>query len=106
MIAGRLNYIVQLLHPVETTNAFGEKAVTWAKAACIRAERVSLTGKRSEEVAEHFPDLRSLWNIRYVHHVHPNWRLRDQDGVTYTIVAVEPNKPRGYKTLVCERLND
>lgn len=106
MIAGRLNYVVTILGPCEETNAFGEKSLTWVKVRTVRAERVSLTGRRSEEVAEHFSDLRSMWNIRKVHPVRPNWRMKDSDGFTHVIVAVEPNRRREFNTLVCERLND
>mgnify|MGYP002525875374 CR=1 FL=1 len=106
MIAGRLRYKITIMRPRRTVNEYGEEATVWEDLACVRAERVRMSGTRSNEAAEHFADFRTVWNIRDVHAVTSNWRIRDNEGVPYVIVAVEPNHLRGYNTLVCERLND
>lgn len=98
--------LITLLQPVRETNAYGEETVTWQETVTADAERVRLTGGRSEEVSEHFPDYRADWNIHEAHTVHENWRVRDEEGFLYTVTNIIPNLRRGYKTLVCMRVNE
>lgn len=86
-------------------NGFGEEVTGYAVTRTVYAERVKSTGNRSEEVGEHFPDYRAEFNIRDVHPVSENWRVRQLGGYEYTVVAIIPNLDRGYKTLICERVN-
>ena len=106
MIAGRMKYRLTLLEPTQTTNDFGEEVTTYTDTVTVHAERVKHTGNRSEEVGEHFPDYRVSWNIRDAHTVAENWRVQQLGGYLYTVVAIEPNIDRGYKTLICERVNE
>ena len=106
MKAGRMRYKLVLLGPVRSINSFGEEKVTYNEVRTVNAERVKLTGNRSEEVGEHFPDYRTDWNIRDAHEVCENWRVRQLGGYTYTVTNIVPNLERGYKTLVCARVNE
>ena len=106
MIAGRMKYKLKLLQPVKDTNDYGEEVDTWTETVTVHAERVKHTGHRSEEVGEHFPDYRVEFNIRDVHTISENWRVQQLGGYLYTVVAIEPNIDRGYKTLICERVNE
>lgn len=106
MIAGRMKYKLKLLEPSTAQNDFGEEETTYTELRIVHAERVKNTGKRSEEVGEHFPDYRVSWNIRDAHTVAENWRVQQLGGYLYTVVAIEPNIDRGYKTLICERVNE
>ena len=106
MIAGRMKYKLTLLEPTTVTNDFGEETPTFTETATVHAERVKHSGNRSEEVGEHFPDYRVAFNVRDAHTVAENWRVQQLGGYLYTVVAIEPNIDRGYKTLICERVNE
>lgn len=101
-----LRHRVELLKPERAVNSYGEEEVTYIPQSTIRAERVRFSGRRSDEVGEHFADYTVAFNIRRSHEVAENWRLREVGGNTYTVVAIEPNIRKGYNTLTCERLNE
>ncbi len=107
MIAGRMRDKVRLYRPSEELNAFGEAVQTWVLSGECRAERARRSGMRHEEVGEHFADVRVTWLVRDVHAVQPNWRLVDaRTDEMFVIVAVTPNRERGYNELTCERYNE
>ena len=106
MIAGRMKYKLTLLEPTQTTNDFGEEVTTYIDTVTVHAERVKHTGNRSEEVGEHFPDYSTEFNIRDAHPVEENWRVQQVGGELYTVTNIIPNLDRGYKTLVCVRVNE
>lgn len=106
MRAGRLKYRLEILQPVEVTGQFGGSKTEWVALRTVAAERVKATGRRSEEVAEHFPDYSVEFNIRDAHPVEENWRVRQLGGYLYTVTNIIPNIDRGMKTLVCERVNE
>lgn len=106
MIAGRMKYKLTLLEPTTAINRFGEETTTFAEVNTVHAERIKHSGQRSEEVGEHFPDYRVSYNIRSTHPVKENWRVQELGGYLYTVVAIEPNKDKGFKTLICERVNE
>lgn len=106
MIAGRMKYKLTLLQPVQTTNDFGEESTTYQETATVHAERVKHSGNRSEEVGEHFPNYRAEFNIRSAHEVSENWRVQQLGGNLYTVTNIIPNIDRGYKTLICDRVNE
>lgn len=105
MQAGKMRYRIEILEPVKGANRFGEQAETFESRGTAWAERVKLTGRRSEEVGEHFPDYSVRWNIRDAHRVEENWRVRQLGGYLYTVTNIIPNRDRGMLTLVCERVN-
>lgn len=106
MRAGTLKYKLTLLEPVRTTDRMGAEKVVYAETRTVHAERVKATGNRSEEVGEHFPDYSVEFNIRDAHTIAENWRVRQLGGYLYTVVAIIPNLDRGYKTLLCDRVNE
>lgn len=106
MIAGRLKYKLELYKPTATSNAYGEETVTWEKTATVHAERVKITGRRSEEVQEHFPEYATEFNIRDAHEVSENWRAQQLGGYLYTVTNITPNVERGFQTLTCVRVNE
>ena len=106
MIAGKMKYKILLLEPQREEDRMGAKKVTYRETRTVWAERVSASGGRSEEVGEHFPDNSAEFNIRDAHPVQENWRIKQLGGYLYTVTAIIPNLDRGYKTLVCERVNE
>lgn len=106
MIAGRMKYKLRILKPVIEENGFGESKTEFAATVTVWAERVKLTGSRADEVGEHFPDYRCEFNIRANHAIRENWRVTDlSTGYDYTVTNIIPNIDRGFKTLVCDRIN-
>lgn len=106
MRAGALKYKLMLLEPKRTTDRMGAEATTYNPTRTVYAERVRATGNRSEEVGEHFPDYAAEFNIRDAHPIAENWRVQQLGGYLYTVVAIIPNLDRGYKTLLCDRVNE
>lgn len=106
MIAGRMKYRLKLLQPVKVTSKSGAETTTYQETVTVHAERVRNSGRRSEEVGEHFPDYHVEFNIRDAHTVAENWRVQQLGGYVYTVTNIVPNLDKGYKTLICERLNE
>lgn len=106
MMAGRMKYKLTLLEPVKAENDYGEEKTDYVETRTVHAERVRQSGSRSEEAGEHFPDYRAEFNIRDAHPVLENWRVRQLGGHLYTVTNIVPNLDRGYKTLVCVRVNE
>lgn len=106
MIAGRMTEWLTVLKPTTVVNAFGEEHITYTEQATIHAERVKESAMRRTEVGEHFPDHDAEFNVRDAHTVEENWRVRQLGGLLYTVVAIVPNRQRGYVTLKCERVNE
>ena len=107
MKAGRLNNRLTLLQPGAVTNDYGEQKTTYEAAGYCDAERANMTGNRSEEVEEHFPDYRANWVTSIAVTVAENWRLQDTEtGYLYTVTNVVLNRRRGMKTLICTRANE
>lgn len=106
MRAGTLKYKLDLLKPIRTIGRMGSESTTYEKTRTVRAERVRTNGNRSEEVGEHFPTYATEFNIRDAHPVEENWRVQQLGGYLYTVVAIIPNLDKGYKTLVCDRVNE
>lgn len=102
-----MKYRLVLLKLVETPgNKFGGGKQSFVETVTVHAERVNLSGHRSEELGEHFPDYHVEFNIRDVHEVKENWRAQEVGGYKYTITNIIPNRDRGMLTLICDRLND
>lgn len=105
MQAGRMKYKLVLLKPAGDADGFGEETPGYTEFRTVAAERVKVSGNRSEEVGEHFPDYRAEFNIRDAHPVKENWRVRQLGGYEYTVTNIIPNLDRGMLTLVCDRVN-
>lgn len=101
-----MKYKLVLLEPQRTTDRMGAETVTYTETRTVHAERVRATGNRSEEVGEHFPDYSTEFNIRDAHPVAENWRVRQLGGYLYTVVSIVPNLDKGYKSLLCDRVNE
>ncbi len=107
MRAGGLrNERIILQKPVRTTDKFGAEKVTWEVVRTVRAERVKMSGRISEEVGERFPGYSVEFNIRYPIRAEEHWRVLHMGGNLYEITNVIPNRDRQMKTLVCERVNE
>lgn len=106
MRAGAMKYKLQLLEPSYREDRMGAKKTTYTKRRTVWAERITTSGHRSEEVGEHFPDYTAQFNIRDAHTIAENWRVRQLGGHLYTVTAIIPNLDRGFKTLICERVNE
>ena len=101
-----MKYRLTLLEPQTVTTASGNEKTTYVAIRTVWAERVKTTGRRSEEVGEHFPDYSVDYNIRDAHPVQENWRVQQLGGELYMVTNIIPNLDRGYKTLVCVRVNE
>lgn len=106
MRAGALKYKLVLLEPQRVIDKMGAEVIEYIETSTVHAERVKTSGSRSEEVGEHFPNYSAEFNIRDAHRVEENWRVQQVGGHLYTVVAIVPNLDRGYKTLMCDRVNE
>lgn len=107
MIASLLDTWLVPLRPVRSTGLTGAESTAYEELPPVHAQRKGLSGGRSEEAGEHFPDYRADFIVRSAHRaIVENWRVRERGGLLYTVVAVVPNRRRGMNTLVCERVNE
>ncbi len=106
MRAGPMKSRLVILQPVTEANAYGEERQTWVELRTVHAERKDYRGQRSEEVGEHFPDYSVRFLIRDAHPIEENWRVRCLGDYLYTVVAILKNIDRGYRELVCQRVNE
>lgn len=104
MIAGALNERIELLRPSQAESISGSRPAAFGLYRAVHAGRVRLSGSGIIEAGETFADYRAVWRIRDAHPAAPGWRVR-ACGLVFNIVAVEPNRRRGFLTLICERLN-
>lgn len=105
MIAGRLTEYVVLQRPTVNTDAFGADVISYTEGDPIHAEVNWKSGRLNQEVSELFPDGRLEVIIYSAHEVAEKWRLV-YAGVTYTVGAIEHNRRRGLKRLICDKVND
>ena len=105
MQAGKMRHRLEMLRPEGVSDSFGSKSPTFTPAGTCRAERVKMRGFASSEAGEMFADYRTEWNVRDAHPVAEHWRVRQLGGDLYTVTNVIPNRERGMKTLICERVN-
>jgi head-tail adaptor len=101
-----MKYRLRILKPETEQDNFGSKKTEYVEQRVVYAERVKQSGSRSEEVAEHFPNFSAEFNIRDIHPIDNNWRVEQLGGYLYTVTNIMPNLDRGYKTLICERVNE
>lgn len=106
MRAGALKHRLEILEPTYSKDRMGAQVVEYTTTRTVRAERVTASGNRSEEAGEHFPDYSVQFNVRDAHSVQENWRVKQLGGHLYTVTAIIPNYDRGFKTLICERVNE
>ena len=76
MQAGRMRYKLVLLEPIAAVGKFGSEKTEYCKVRTVWAERVKISGNRHVEVGELFPDYRAEFNIRDVHPIKENWRVK------------------------------
>lgn len=105
MIAGRLTEFVVLQEPTVTTDAFGAEVISYTGGDPIHAEVNWKSGHISQEASELFPDGRVEIIIYSAHQVEEKWRVVYQ-GATYTVGAIEFNRRKGLKRLICDRVNE
>lgn len=105
MIIGRMRHRITVLKPEVVTDSFGSERIEWTEVNTIHAERVAVKGSRSNEVGELFPDYSQSFNVRIQHDIAENWRVREVKGYLYSVTNIVYNYSKGYKTLICERVN-
>lgn len=106
MRAGALKYKLRILKPTYTEDRMGAKKPTYTATRTVWAERVNTSGRRSEEVGEHFADYSAQFNVRDAHPIEENWRVQQIGGYLYAVTAIIPNRDKGMNTLICERVNE
>lgn len=108
MIAARLRERVEILRPRKAPNPYGgEDVAGWESLGVFHAERCRMTGRYSMEAGERFTDYSAEFNVRDYVEAGEQWRLLDTapGGNLYTITNIIPNRARGFKTLVCSKVN-
>lgn len=105
MIAGRMKSLIEVFRPNDAKNPFGETERTWEKVGTWHAQRASLSGTRVSEADELFADYRARYYVRIAHRPSVGWRLTGDDGQTYEITSLIPNKSRGMLAIDCQRVN-
>lgn len=103
-----MNDIVRLLEPTVTTDKYGAETTTYTAGDPIHAEIQWKSGSTLETVGEFFFTERIDVLIRDQHEVGEKWRVQqlNGNGNLFHIRAIEPNKAKHMKRLICERVNE
>lgn len=105
MIAGRLNDFVTTVKATVVVDSFGAETITYTdNETRIRAEVKWKSGNASVQASEVFDDMKLEVLLRDAHEVAARWRIK-YDGDTYLVEAVEKSRTKGYKRLVCSKVN-
>ena len=104
MIAGLLNDWVTLLRPEVSTDGFGAETTSYESYGRVRAEVRWKSGTLSPELAELFPDVHLEVVVREAHPAAAKWRVV-HEGEIYTVEAVERNRLKGLRRLICSKAN-
>lgn len=98
--------------PVSNTAGFLGKDSGWEDTKTVNAYLSRNTGRRSEEVGEHFADYDAEFYVYRPVKVEDNWRvvhttIHNGEKVTYTyiVVAITPHTDPLLKILHCNRFN-
>ena len=105
MIAGRMTERVVLLQPTSTEDKFGSEVVEFTALKTVHAEVQWKSGGTYEQASELFPDGHIEVIVRIAHPVEAKWRIR-YNGELYNVTAVAPNRVKGLKRLICDKVND
>lgn len=105
MIAGRLTERVKLFQPTTTTDSFGSNTVTYIDKGTVHAEVKWKNGSTKGEASELFSGDSIEILIRPAHTCAPKWRAVYM-GVTYYVEAIEYNRLKGLKRLLCNKVNE
>lgn len=104
MLAGRLTEQITLLKPLVVIDRYGAEATTWEESPIIRAEVQWKGGETTEQNGELFETRRVDVLIRW-REVDASWRVK-HDGILYNISAIEPNRRKQFKRLICKKVNE
>lgn len=104
MKAGKLTERIKLLRPETVTDKFGEDHQSFVEYKEVWADRNWKGGDTHTEASENFATVRQDFLIHYAHPVAEDWRV-EYEGVLYAVSAIEPNRRRNYKRIICDRVN-
>lgn len=100
-------YLLEILKPDYEAGAGGSQSIVYRTLGKARAERVRLTGRRVDEVGEHFADYSAAWRVRASVPCKENWRLHEPaSDILYSVTHIEPEPRIGSKVIYCERVNE
>ena len=100
-------YKLKPFKPTTTINEFGEESLSYTEMPEIHAQRNNIRGTYRNEADEMFSDYTVEWYVRTgASDVCEGWRVQQLGGYLYLVTNVIPNLKRGYKVLVCDRVNE
>ena len=110
MNPGLLRERLTVSYPEEVKSPLGMSTATrfvpYRDGQPVPAGRRKMESSEAAANGELFADYRAEFNIRIFHPIKEKWRVVEQStGIEYRVKSVEVNKPRGMKTLKCERVN-
>lgn len=106
MRAGGLRkYRIEIQRSSESENRFGEREKIWETAVETKADVISKSGTRINDVHELTPFYSVDFRIRQYHEVDEKMRVIF-NGKKYRILAIPPITDKQMKTLICELINE
>lgn len=100
-----MNEFVTLYSIASVKSQSGAVTTSYSEGATVHAEVDWRTGATSDNEPENFASERVEVIIRYAIPVEREWRLRYRNEM-FHIDAVECNRPKGFKRLICNRVNE
>lgn len=106
MIAGRLDTVLTVWLPRSEEDRNGQLITRWLEKPMIRAGRTRLTPTGSAKTAEAFAGYDATYDVRSYHEVTTGWRVQEPGMPVMAVENVLTNRRRGYKSLLCRKIND
>ena len=111
MRIGRMYTVLRWRRPTASVTATGAREVVFADQGAIRAERVSMRATERAEAGEMYADMHAEYNVRHQHGIRRGDRVAECDeygtdnGAEMEVTAVIANRRKGFKTIICDRVN-
>lgn len=111
MKIGRMYVRVRWERPKTSVTATGALLAKYTVVGYIHAERASMRATERAEAGEMYADMNAEYRVRYLHDIRRGDRLTevsDEDadsGALMEVTAVIANRRKGFKTIICARVN-
>lgn len=111
MKIGRMYTRLRWERPKTSVTVTGALLAKYTTLGIIHTERASMRATERNEAGEMYADMHAEYNVRYQHDIRRGDRLVECDewgtenGAEMEVTAVIANRRKGFKTIICDRVN-
>lgn len=111
MKIGRMYTRLRWDRPKTSVTVTGALLAKYTTLGIIHAERASMRATERNEAGEMYADMHAEYYVRYLHDIRRGDRLAEvsdadtDSGALMEVTAVISNRRKGFKTIICDRVN-